>query len=151
MPFCYCFLKLYFYISYAFIWHRTWFKIFFKNYPVFNDNKKFNVGIQTNGSIKYFKIILIFLPRYLCGNNMIKMTSESSCQSENIIILLPGVPQILNLTIQLNIDRLVSFTQPLVNRLSAALVSGDGPVLDALQLIVDAWTGCCGHCWTRPS
>ena len=102
-------------------------------------------------SIKYFKIILFFLPRYLCGNNMIKMTSESSCQSENIIILLPGVPQILNLTIQLNIDRLVSFTQPLVNRLSAALVSGDGPVLDALQLIVDAWTGCCGHCWTRPS
>ena len=59
---------------------------------------------------------------------MIKVAGEGPGQPQDVVILLPGVPQRLDLAIQLHIHCLVSLTQPLVQTLSAALVGGDGPL-----------------------
>ena len=67
---------------------------------------------------------------------MIEVAGEGSGQPQDVVILLPGVPQSLDLAIQLHVDSLVCLAQPLVQTLPAALVGGDGPLLDRLQLVV---------------
>ena len=44
---------------------------------------------------------------------MVEVTGESSGQSEDVVILVPRVSQRLNLSVQLNINRLISLAQPL--------------------------------------
>ena len=61
---------------------------------------------------------------------MVEVTGEGPGESENVLIFLPSVPQLLNLPLQLQVHRLVGLAQPLVERLSGALVGGDGPVPD---------------------
>ena len=53
---------------------------------------------------------------------MIKVAGEGPGQPKDVVILLPGVPQGLNLAIQLHVHGLVCLAQPLVQTLSAALV-----------------------------
>ena len=84
---------------------------------------------------------------YLCGDHMIEVAGEGSGQPEDVVILLSGVPQGLDLAIQLHIHSLVCLAQPLVQTLPAALVGGDGPLLDARQLVHPRAGS--GHCWTR--
>ena len=65
---------------------------------------------------------------YLSGDHVIKVAGEGPGQPQDVVILLPGVPQGLDLAIQLHVHRLVCLAQPLVQTLSAALVGGDGPL-----------------------
>ena len=67
---------------------------------------------------------------YLSGDHVIKVAGEGPGQPQDVVILLPGVPQVLDLPIKLHIHGLVCLTQPLVQTLSAALISGDGPLPD---------------------
>ena len=53
---------------------------------------------------------------------MIKVAGEGPGQPEDVVILLPGVPESLDLAIQLHVHGLVCLAQPLVQTLSAALV-----------------------------
>ena len=64
------------------------------------------------------------------------MSTESLGQSEDVGVLALGVPQGLNLLVQLRVYCLACLAQPLVQALPAALVGGDGPLLDGLQLVV---------------
>ena len=84
---------------------------------------------------------------YLCGDHMIEVAGEGSGQPQDVVILLPGVPQSLDLAIQLHVDSLVCLAQPLVQTLPAALVGGDGPLLDPRQLVHPRAGS--GHCGTR--
>ena len=59
---------------------------------------------------------------YLSGDHVIKVAGEGPGQPEDVVILLPGVPQGLDLAIQLHVHGLVCLAQPLVQTLSAALV-----------------------------
>ena len=72
---------------------------------------------------------------------MVEVTGEGPGEPENVLILLSGVPQLLNLPLQLQVHRLVGLAQPLVQRLYRALAGGDRPVPDALQLLVHPGTG----------
>ena len=64
------------------------------------------------------------------------MSAESLGQPEDVGVLALGVPQGLDLLVKLRVDCLTRLAQPLVQTLSAALVGGDGPLLDRLQLVV---------------
>ena len=68
---------------------------------------------------------------YLGADHMIEVAGEGSGQSEDVVILLPGVPQGLDLAIKLHVDSFVCLAQSLIQTLPAALVGGDGPLLDA--------------------
>ena len=86
-------------------------------------------------------IIMIILTKgALGGDHMVEVTGEGPGQSENVLVFLSRVSQLLNRPLQLQVDRLVCLTEPLVERLSGALVGGDGPVPDALQFLVDPGT-----------
>ena len=67
---------------------------------------------------------------YLCGDHMIEVAGEGSGQPQDVVILLPGLSERLDLAIQLHVHRLVCLAQPLVQTLSTALVGGDGPLPD---------------------
>ena len=71
---------------------------------------------------------------------MVEVTGEGPGQPENVLVFLSRVSQLLNLPLQLQVDRLVGLAEPLVQRLPGALVGGDGPVSDALQFLVDPGT-----------
>ena len=53
---------------------------------------------------------------------MVEVTSEGPGEPENVLIFLPGVAQLLYLPLQLQVNRLVRLAEPLVERLSGALV-----------------------------
>ena len=53
---------------------------------------------------------------------MVEVTGEGPGQPQDILIFLSGVSQLLNLTLQLHVNRLVRLAQPLVERLPGALV-----------------------------
>ena len=64
------------------------------------------------------------------------MSTERLGQSQDVGVLALGLPQSLNLLVQLRVNCLAGLAQPLIQTLPAALVGGDGPLLDGLQLIV---------------
>ena len=64
------------------------------------------------------------------------MPTESLRQTENIRIFPLSVPQGLNLLVQFRDDGPAGLTQLLVQTLPGALVGGDGPPLDVVQLVV---------------
>ena len=64
------------------------------------------------------------------------MSTESLGQSEDVGVFPLCVSQHLNLLLQLRVHCLAGLAQLLVQRLPGALVGGDGPLLDVLQLVV---------------
>ena len=76
------------------------------------------------------------LPGYLCLNHVEEVSAESLGQAEDVGVFALRVPQGLDLLVQLWVHRLAGLAQPLIQALSAALVGGDGPLLDRLQLVV---------------
>ena len=64
------------------------------------------------------------------------MSTERLGQPENVGIFPLGVSQRLDLLIQLGVHGPAGLTQLLVQTLPGALVGGDGPLLDVVQLVV---------------
>ena len=71
------------------------------------------------------------------------MTCKSSGQPEDVVIFPLCVPQCLYLSLQLAVHCPAALPQPLIQALPAALVGGDCPVLEDVQLgrAVTAGTG----------
>ena len=65
-----------------------------------------------------------------------EVTTKRPGQSKYVRVLPLGVPQSLYLVIQLRVHGLAGLAQLLIQGLSGALVGGDGPPLDILQLVV---------------
>ena len=78
-----------------------------------------------------------------------EMSTKSLGQSENVRIFPLSVAQRLDLLIQLGVHGPAGLTQLLVQTLPGALVGGDSPPLDVVQLVVlhqaVPWAGWCGQ------
>ena len=64
------------------------------------------------------------------------MPTQCLGKTENVGIFPLCVSQGLNLLLQLWVHSLAGLAQPLVQGLAGALVGGDGPLLDVVQLVV---------------
>ena len=87
-------------------------------------------------------------PCYYLGLHHVKeMSTESLGQAENVGIFPLGVPQVLNLLVQLRVHSPAGLPQLLVQTLPGTLVGRDGPLLDVVQLVVLhqalPWAGGC--------